>query len=134
MTRVLGIDLGERWIGVAVADTTLRLATPRPEIDLCEGTTTAEALRAVVDSEPFEALVIGMPYTLRGEVGPQASRVLEVLEELRRVIQIPIYQMDERLTSKQAGPETKGRRDSSAAVLILQSWLDRQDAKKRRAR
>ncbi|MEO7994714.1 MAG: Holliday junction resolvase RuvX [bacterium] len=137
MARVVGIDVGDRWLGIAVGDDQLRIATPRPEQQAKTPAAVIEAILGVVAAEQPVALIVGMPYTLRGEIGPQAEAVERVIVAVERRIAIPVHRIDERLTSRQAQqaprestrrggkPREPQREDSIAAALILQSWLDR---------
>lgn len=143
MGRILGLDLGAAWVGVAVGDESLRIATPRPEIKVTSPEHAIEEIRTLVASEKASAIIIGLPITMRGELGPQAIVVEHFTRKLREALQIPVHLVDERLTSKQAqaterpdardGKSRKpakakpAREDSQAAALILQSWFDRPD-------
>lgn len=136
MGRVLGFDIGDRWLGIAIGDESLRIATPRPEVRLAKPEDALATITQLVDKERAVAIVIGMPYTLRGEVGPQAQVVGQLIATLRERTTCAIHTVDERLTSSQAaeiqrsGKTSKkaqrpAREDSISATLILQTWFDR---------
>ncbi len=89
---------------------------------------------ALVREHGVAEVVVGLPRTLAGEIGPQAEKVLAFTEELRRSLRIPVASWDERFTTSMAtqaliegGVSRKNRKgmvDRVAAVLILQSYLD----------
>jgi len=136
MGRVLGFDIGDRWLGIATGDETLRIATPRPEMRLAKPDDAIAAMTQLIATERAVAIVIGMPYTLRGESGPQAQVVEKLIANLRGVTDCAIHTVDERLTSSQAADiqrtgkamkkgQKQAREDSISATLILQTWFDR---------
>jgi len=133
--RLIGIDFGERRIGVAAADDRTGIAVPLDTID-AGADPVAEIVRLVAEQNADE-LVVGMPLSLSGAEGPQAQRVREAIARLETLIAIPVRTYDERLTSTQAdrvpstakrGPGKRGRapdnRDSIAASILLQAYLD----------
>ena len=132
--RALGLDIGERRIGVAVSDPTGTVATPLVVLDartLVRGG--AQLRRLMEDYEPA-LLVVGLPLTLAGEEGPQAAIVKATVRRLLEPLGIPVAYHDERLSSTAAnramaetGAGEKARRgsvDMVAASLLLQSYLD----------
>jgi putative Holliday junction resolvase len=139
MMRVLGIDFGERRIGLALSDPTGTLASPLPTLKRRAGKRPPlAALMAVVENHGVEALVFGLPLTLAGEDSEWTRLVREVGIALGDRCGLPVHFVDERLTSVRAERavrslglpknkrEQKERVDAAAAVLILQSWLDLQ--------
>ncbi len=134
--RLLGVDPGERRIGLAISDEEGRIASPVGVIDQQEVADAAEAV--VVRAQELRAagIVVGMPVTLRGEAGPAALKVQEFVERLRACGELPVVVWDERLTTVvaerallEAGMSRRARRDRRdqvAAALILQAYLDRQ--------
>jgi len=154
VAAVLGIDLGDRRVGVAVSDPGGAIAFPLTVLD---GSNRSALLRAVEDlvrEKEAERVVVGLPRNMNGTLGERAEIVLAFREELAARLDVPVETWDERLTSVQAervirtgeGRETekggrprrrggkkrrppeKARVDRIAAVLILQSWLDRRAA------
>ena len=138
--RILGLDLGEKRIGVAAADDRTRVAIPVTTV-----TVTGEEVDSVVSllsEQRADQVVIGLPLSLSGAVGPQGQHVLEVVEQLRERLSIPVHTWDERLTTVQAGREPRGSRayfgprrgksarsamagrDAAAAAIMLQAFLD----------
>lgn len=142
--RVLGIDFGERRVGIAISDPTGTLASPLPTLKRRAGKRPPlAAMEAIVQEYGVELLVMGLPLTLNGEESEWTREVRNVGSALARRTGLPIHYMDERFTSVQAERavrgiglpkrkrEEKGRVDAAAAVLILQAWLDRQPGKDR---
>jgi len=138
MVRILGLDVGDRRIGVALSDSLGLTAQRLTVVDRRGGSGDVEAVRALVEQHAVDTVVVGLPLTMRGEQGPQAKKVVEFSEALRRRIHVPIELIDERLTTVQgtrALQETgasrrtrKGIIDQVAAQLILQQFLDRRRA------
>jgi putative Holliday junction resolvase len=132
--RALGLDIGERRIGVAVSDPTGKVATPLTVLDARALARDASPLRRLVaDYEPA-VLVVGLPLTLAGEEGRQAATVKATVRRLVAPLGIPVAYHDERLSSTaanramaDAGADERSRRgsvDMVAASLLLQSYLD----------
>ena len=119
----LGVDWGSKRIGLALGDSSTRLATPFKVIgDL-------EELLATIEFEEIDELVIGKPLKMYDAVTDLDKEYINFVEELERDTDIPILKVDERLTSKHADSlegdkKTKASRDAVAAMLILQSYLD----------
>lgn len=137
MKRVLGIDYGERRIGMAVSDPTRTIAQPLPTLRRRAGRRPPlRAIEELAAHYDVGAIVLGLPLDLAGYETAFAAEVRRVGEELGRRIGVPVHYVDERLTSVRAERavrslglpkgerERKDRVDAAAAVLILQSWLD----------
>lgn len=132
--RVMALDVGERRIGVALSDPTRTLAAPLTTIRAEPRATALKRIATLIHEYEVTALVIGLPLTMSGDVGPQATLVQQFADELRQVIKIPLYFVDERLTTAAAErmmlelnlkPEQrKARIDEVAASIILQDFLD----------
>ena len=130
--RLLGIDAGERRVGLAVSDELQTIASPIPMIT--RGGKELDDLRDIVATYNISGLVIGLPTGMSGREGPQASDVREFAEAIAPVLDLDVSYWDERLTSVQAerslieaGHGRKRRRDlidSVAAAIMLQSFLD----------
>jgi putative Holliday junction resolvase len=136
--RIMGIDFGERRVGVAVSDPTGTLASPLPTLKRRAGKRPPlGALAALVEEYEIEGLVIVLPLTPRGDDSPWTRAVREFGEALALRTGLPLHFVDERFTSARAERAVRGiglprgkreekeRIDAAAAVLILQSWLDR---------
>lgn len=126
--RIVGIDLGERRIGVAAADDKLNIALPVDTFDA--GDDQVEAVTRIVTEQNADEVVIGLPLSMSGALGPQAEKVMVVVEVLRERLAIAVHTWDERLTTVQAGRGGAkrgtggGSRDAAAAALMLQAFLD----------
>ncbi len=128
MTRYLALDLGEKRIGLAVGDDAAGIARPLPSLRRKTNLADTRALRAVVDDEEVEMLLIGLPLTLRGEESHQAARARALGERLAAELGLPREYADERLTTSAAERLRTSRDfdvDSAAAALLLQQYLDR---------
>ena len=139
--RILALDVGDRRIGVAVGDPTGLLATPIDTVDgERESLALDEVVRLIADYE-VEEIVVGLPLSLSGRPGAQARRVREFAEAIGRRVAIEVVFQDERYSSVQAErllresgkrpSRDKGRVDSAAAAIILQSYLDSRRASSR---
>jgi putative Holliday junction resolvase len=132
----MGVDLGERRIGVAVSDSGGALAFPLCVVDR-EGDPAAdrERLAAIALEHDVSTVVVGLPISLDGTLGPAAAlAVVEAAALAAALTPIPVVTFDERLTTvsatagqQAAGKSTKAGRstvDSAAAAVLLQAWLD----------
>ena len=138
--RVLGIDLGSKRIGVAISDSEGALALPY-DVVARRGDRAQEhrAIRALVDEAGAALVVVGLPLSLDGSVGPAARAALEEVEDLRGALGVPVETFDERLTTVSAdrslmnmNMKADARRrvvDKVAAAVMLQAWLDRRRMK-----
>lgn len=136
--RILAIDVGERRIGVAAADDRTRVAIPITTITV-QGDP-VDAIAHVVQEQQADELVVGLPLSLSGALGPQAQRVQALVDALVARLPLPIRTWDERLTTVEAarrlpagtrrggrrGAGTADRQDAVAAAIILQAYLDSQ--------
>jgi len=130
----MALDVGDVRIGVAVSDETETLARGLPTVRRVGPRKDVKAVAALAREHEVGELVIGLPKTLAGEVGPQAEKVLAFLEDLKGALRMPIVTWDERFTSTMANQalmeggvsrrDRKDKVDQVAAVLILQSYLD----------
>jgi putative Holliday junction resolvase len=135
VARAVGLDLGARRIGVALCDSAGTLATPY-EVVLRSGDRQRDHRRIaeLVAEAEAEVVVVGLPLSLDGSVGPAAAGVQAEVAELREHLGVPVEVWDERLSTVEAGrrlqsagvPGRKRRHviDQVAATVILQSWLD----------
>lgn len=130
----LALDIGEARVGIAVSDATGTLAMPVKVLPAQEVLGNARSFRYIIEDYEPEVLVCGRPETLAGEDGPQARRVVEAAEKIARATGLPLEFIDERLSSREAKRilreqglserEMRGKVDSVAASLFLQTWLD----------
>lgn len=131
----MGLDVGEKTIGVAVSDplgwTAQGVTTIRRRGSLEED---LEAILRLVQEYHVERVVVGLPRNMNGSLGPQAKKVLDFMQALEERLKLPVVPWDERLTTSAAERvliaadlsrrRRKGVVDRLAAVLILQSYLD----------
>jgi putative holliday junction resolvase len=130
---ILGIDPGERRVGVAAADLHTRLARPVEVIDRRDTDPVARLVRLVSEME-VERIVVGRPTTLAGGEGPAVAVQRRFVAELREATDIDVEEWDERLTTviaeqgmRAGGASTaarRQRRDAVAAQVMLQSYMD----------
>lgn len=122
MTRYLALDVGDRRIGVAVAEDTFGIARPLPTLRRHDLASDVRAVGDIAGREEATRLVIGLPLTLRGEEGAQALRVRRfatACEALGLVIDL----FDERNTTVEAIRLGAPDRDAAAAALLLEDFL-----------
>jgi putative Holliday junction resolvase len=134
--RSLGLDVGDKRIGVAVSDPMGWTAQPLTVIERVGVAKDVAALRAVTKDLEVDRVVAGLPIGMDGTEGTQAARVRRFCEALAAATGLEVVYQDERLTTVQserllesAGVRRERRRDvvdKMAAALILQSWLDGQ--------
>lgn len=135
--RALGVDVGERRIGLAVSDPTGTIATPLETLVRRPGKRFPLArIEEVARGHEVEHVVVGLPLDLRGEENEWCTEVREVGRRLGERLGVEVSFVDERLTSVRAERavraaglsksqrEDKSRIDAAAAQLILQAWLD----------
>ena len=137
MMRVLGIDYGQKRIGLALSDPTGTLASPLPTLKRRAGKRPPlKALTDLIREHEVGEIVMGLPLTLDGEDSEWTREVREVADALAERSGVPVHLVDERFTSQRAERairaiglprekrQQKERVDAAAAILILQGWLD----------
>jgi putative Holliday junction resolvase len=132
---VLGLDLGDARIGVAMSDPERRVAVPVGTVHVGQPPGELKAIAALVADHGATIVVLGHPIPMRGGSGPRARLAESFAEALRAVLDVPVVLQDERLSTVEAertlaaggrrGREARERVDASAAAVILQAWLDR---------
>ncbi|NLB63003.1 MAG: Holliday junction resolvase RuvX [Fibrobacter sp.] len=133
MTKYLGIDYGDRRVGLALADAEVPIAFPYDTIDR-EKTDLWHALQEIIDKEKIKTIILGMPYHPDGRKDGKNLDVEAFAQKLKQKTNLPIYYQDESYSSVSAKTRTqhlkkrqkrdKGRIDRAAATIILQNWLD----------
>jgi len=133
--RALGIDFGERRIGLALSDPAGRMALPLCTIDRQTDRRSAYHIAELMRREDVHLLVIGEPLTLDGHATAASERVRSFGRRLARITGTPVHWVDESLTTVEAtarlreagadGPAHRERRDAVAAQILLQEALDR---------
>jgi putative Holliday junction resolvase len=132
--RALALDLGSRRVGVAVGDDGSGLAFPREALRRAGRRADDHArVAALVAEEEVDVVVVGLPRSLDGSLGPAARAALDEVDELRGAVPVPVEVHDERLTTVAAdralagaGVRSRERRaaiDSAAAAVLLESWF-----------
>lgn len=134
MARILGIDYGERRVGLAVSDPTHVIAQPFTTLIRDESGAWWDQLTAVIAEREIEIVVVGYPLTLGGNSSRQTREVDRFIADLQGRQSIPVHRFDERLTSVAArraltkqGIKTGHRKeavDRTAAAIMLQDYLD----------
>jgi putative Holliday junction resolvase len=139
VSRVLGLDVGDRRVGIAVSDPTGTVA--RPLWTLVRGSREEDfaALGALVAEHGIGLVVVGHPLSLDGTVGAQARHIARYARALADHLSVPVVSWDERYTTvvaeevlsrsgkrRKKHTQDKGRVDAVAAAVLLQSYLDSQ--------
>jgi len=136
MSKLIGLDYGTKRIGLAIADEETRLATPLEVIENKSPSFVVEELQKIIDREEVGKIVVGIPISLGGQEGQEGkggllNKVLGFVKYLKNRLGVRIETEDERFSSEQvkslmAGLKGKrAGRDAVAAMVILQSYLDR---------
>jgi putative Holliday junction resolvase len=130
---VLGLDLGDARIGVAISDDDRRMAVPLGTIHT-GAPADLKAVAALVDEHAATLVVVGLPLSMSGERGSAAAKADAFADALRSILAVPVELQDERLSTveaerglRDAGVSGRERRkvvDRTAATVILQAWLD----------
>lgn len=138
MARIIGIDYGERRMGVAVCDEAGLIAMPFAVVRVQNDKEAVEQVARICREVGAERCVVGMPYSLSGVKGASALKVEAFIELLKPTIGVPVESWDERFTTtiadrslQEASFSEKKRRtirDKVAAQILLQSYLDRASA------
>ena len=140
MPRTLGVDYGERRVGLAVSDELGMMALP---LDILSAQSPRQVIRDVLRicrEKQVAAIVVGLPLNMDGSRGPAAEAVERFVRELRRLGELPVEVWDERMSSRQvermlidadvSRAKRKGIVDKLAAQVILQSYLDAQELRR----
>lgn len=134
--RYLGLDLGSKTLGIAISDITATIATSYKTIKHNEEyNKLVNEIVKLVDQENISAIVLGFPKNMNNTIGIKGKLSIEFKKKLEKIINIPIYLQDERLSTTQAekvliknDTSRKKRKnviDKLAATIILQSFLDK---------
>ena len=133
--RIVGLDVGDVRIGVAVSDGLGITAQPREVIRRSTPEKDVQAIRTLVEEAQAGQVVVGLPLTQRGEIGHQARKVLDFVERLRGELKAEVVTLDERFTTtvaerspsyaEMSPTRRKETVDKLAAQQILQTYLDR---------
>lgn len=141
--RTVGLDVGDRRIGVAVSDATGLIASAVGNIVRSDDDYEGDLKKTAAEIERLngEQIVIGLPKNMNGTIGPRAQAIQQFAEDLKKYTSLPIAFWDERLTTVaaekmmiQAGVRRDKRKknvDRIAATFILQDFLDLADAERK---
>ncbi len=129
ISNILSLDVGERRIGVAAANTIARL--PRPVATVFNDEHLWENLENIIKTEQIDQIVVGLPRNMSGELTAQSQSIRLFMAEFSRHFTLPVTEQDETLTSRQAEAELEARGrhfskadiDALAAVYILEDYL-----------
>lgn len=134
MPRILGLDYGERRIGVAVSDEAGIIAMPLCKIQVQNRRQALAEIRRISLEKDVARIVVGMPLNMNGTRGPQAESVDVFVKQIGEHVNIPVEVWDERLSSQMAErvlidfdtsrSKRKGVIDKLAAQVVLQGYLD----------
>lgn len=134
MKRLLGLDIGNKTIGVSVSDPLGITAQGVTTIKRASKVEDVEALKALIDKYDVEKLIVGLPKNMNNTLGFQAKRTMNYADYLKEALNMEIVYVDERLTTSGAeaaliegGVRRENRKkhvDKLAATLILQMYLD----------
>jgi putative Holliday junction resolvase len=132
--RTLGLDVGDKRIGVAISDPGEILASPLAIITREDDKKAIADIIKLVDQYDVERIVVGLPYSLDGSIGRQANKVMDFAERLSKHTKASMEVWDERLSTvaverllREAGSKKARKRanqDAAAAAFILQGYLD----------
>jgi putative Holliday junction resolvase len=133
MSRVLGIDFGEKRLGLALSDESRTLASPLAVYERKDLQSDLRFLRDLILRYQITEIVLGLPLNMDGSLGPKAQQVLDFKRALEESLKLPVHTFDERFTTAEAERtlleanmsrrQRKAKRDALAAVLILQGYL-----------
>jgi putative holliday junction resolvase len=134
--RIMGLDVGDRNIGIAVSDSLLLTAQGRPTLRRTSWKSDVEHLRRVVEEDDVQRIIVGNPLHMWGQESLQSQKIARFATKLSKTLGLPVILWDERLTSvaaeqhlEEAGLKWRDRKkhvDKIAAMFILQDYLDRQ--------
>ncbi|MCK5286225.1 MAG: Holliday junction resolvase RuvX [Thermodesulfovibrionia bacterium] len=129
--RRIGLDVGDKRIGVAVSDA---LGLTAQGINTIDRKGSIEALKKIIAEYEVDSIIVGIPKMLNGTIGIQGEKVIEFVNEFKKAISLPVTLWDERLSTLAAEralleanvrrKKRKSLRDKVSAILILQNYLD----------
>ena len=130
----MGLDIGDKRIGVALSDPDGILASPLTIINRREERLDIEAITNIVNQHQVKQIIIGLPRSMDGSIGKQAEKVQAFTQRLCQYTEVPVEFRDERLSTVSAKrlmqavntkkTRKKARYDAIAAAIILQDYLD----------
>ena len=137
MTRIMGLDVGDKTIGVALSDPMFLMAHPIETIKRKKASLDIQRLVEIIETQDVETIVVGLPKNMNNSIGPQSMKVMSFVDLLRKQTDKTIVYEDERMTTLQSErvlidmdvrrENRKKYIDKIAATFILQSYLDRRN-------
>jgi len=138
--RIMGLDVGDKRIGIAISDLSGTIAQGLTTIKRSSNKKDFERIKQIINEYEVGMIIVGLPKNMNGTLGPQGQKVVRFVEHLKKAFSIPIILWDERLTTVEAervliekADISRAKRkeviDKLAAVLILQNYLDSQKNK-----
>lgn len=131
----MGLDVGNKTIGVALSDPMFLLANALEIIKRKKASTDIDRIKQIVEQNDVNLIVVGLPKNMNNTIGPQAMRVISFVDLLRKQVDVEVVYEDERMTTIQSEAvlmDMEVRRenrkqyiDKIAATFILQTYLDR---------
>lgn len=135
MSRILAIDYGDKRVGIAWSDPLGMLAHPQQH--LLNTKTLIDEIKALVECNNIQKIIVGVPKNRKGEATQQTQKVMSFIEDLVEEINIPVETINEAYSTKaaskqlhEAGQSTRSQRtliDSQSAAFFLQGYLDKLD-------
>ncbi|MBI3573230.1 MAG: Holliday junction resolvase RuvX [Candidatus Kerfeldbacteria bacterium] len=130
--RVLGIDVGEKKIGLAVGDSGSKFVFARPPLFVRNWGMTWPILQRLCDHDAIDTILVGWPLNSKGQATAQTKTVGQFVAQLKTTINLPVETIDERHSTQAVKREQQGRKlargqeDSLAAQLLVEAWLAKQ--------
>ncbi|MDU2598447.1 MULTISPECIES: Holliday junction resolvase RuvX [Anaerococcus] len=134
MTRIMGLDVGDKTIGVALSDPMFLIANPLETIKRKKASLDIKRLVEIIDEYDVETIVVGLPKNMNNSIGPQSMKVMSFVDLLKKQTDKEIIYQDERMTTIQSErvlidmdvrrENRKKHIDKIAASFILQTYLD----------
>lgn len=131
----MGLDVGNKTIGVALSDPMFLLAQGLETIKRKNASSDIERIKEIINENDVELIVVGLPKNMNNTIGPQAMRVMSFVDLIKKQLDIEIVYQDERMTTIQSEAvlidmdvrreNRKKYIDKIAATFILQTYLDR---------
>ncbi|KKR48461.1 MAG: hypothetical protein UT86_C0005G0045 [Candidatus Magasanikbacteria bacterium GW2011_GWC2_40_17] len=125
----LGIDYGERRVGLALADKETKIVLPFKVLENKNLEQILEDLKKIIAEEKILKIIVGWPLNLKGEPTEKTQEVQEFVDILAKNVEVPVLTFDERLTSRAAKMLSAKKIDVGAAMLILESFLGQEKAR-----
>ncbi len=136
MGKYLGIDLGEKRIGLALSDSTKLIAQPYKTLNFRGIKQLINDLKLIVEENDVTKIIVGKPLTLKGTFSPKTGQTVRLIEKLKNALSVPFEMYDERFTTIQAHQtlhqmkkkpsRERDRIDRLAAAHLLQNYLNRE--------